>query len=82
MDSENKNKKRPYEPPQIFEMDVDLTQAMGATQCGRGIAAAGSCKAGPNPAGVNCSAGARAAVQCASGARPGAGCSSGSKPTM
>jgi len=82
MDSEEKRPKRPYEPPQIFEMDVDLTQAMGATQCGRGIAASGACSSGRNPAGVNCSAGPGAAVQCTNGNRPGATCSSGNHPAI
>jgi hypothetical protein len=80
MDKEKK--KKPYEPPLIYEMEVDLTQAMGQTQCGRGTNASGACNPGRNPAGVNCSAGPGAAVQCTNGNRPGANCSSGNHPAM
>ena len=59
MDSEKGHKKRPYEPPKIYELEVDLTQAMGQTQCTMGRGASGACSRGNLPAGSGCADGPR-----------------------
>ena len=41
MDSVKKDGKLPYEPPKIYELDVDMIQAMGASVCTIGASAAG-----------------------------------------
>ncbi|MBW2344835.1 MAG: hypothetical protein JRF53_12640 [Deltaproteobacteria bacterium] len=82
MDAENEHKKRPYKPPKIYELEVDLTQAMGQTQCSAGRGASGACSRGNLPAGSGCGAGGSASVLCGNGQRPGATCSRGSNPGM
>ena len=82
MDSDNRGKKRPYEPPKVYELDVELTQAMGQTQCTVGRNAAGSCSAGQNPASANCGPGQSANVQCGAGQTPGTSCGAGGTPGM
>jgi len=47
MDSIKKDTKLPYEPPRIYELEVDMTQAMGASKCSTGSSATGStCRIG------------------------------------
>ena len=82
MDSEKENKKRPYEPPRIYELEVDLTQAMGQTQCTAGRGASGACGRGNLPAGSGCNPGSSASLLCGRGQRPGATCSAGGNPAM
>ncbi|MBW2029114.1 MAG: hypothetical protein JRH06_05085 [Deltaproteobacteria bacterium] len=81
MDSKDK-KKRPYEPPRVYELDVELSQAMGQTQCARGASASGSCSAGRGPTTTNCTNGQSASTQCAAGQTPGTSCGAGGTPTM
>ncbi len=82
MDSENRREKLPYEPPKVYELDVDLTQAMGQTQCTAGRGASGACNRGNLPAGSGCGAGRSAGVLCGNGQRPGASCNQGANPGM
>jgi hypothetical protein len=82
MDPEKGQKKRPYESPKIYELEVDLTQAMGQTQCTAGRGASGACSRGNLPAGTGCGNGGSASVTCGSGQRPGASCSQGANPGM
>jgi hypothetical protein len=82
MDSEKGHKKRPYESPKIYELEVDLTQAMGQTQCTNGEGASGACSSGNLPAGSGCGPGSSATVLCGNGQRPGATCNSGGYPGM
>ena len=49
MSSGKKDKKHLYEPPVIYELQVDLKQAMGQTQCTSGTYASGACSTGTNP---------------------------------
>ena len=72
MVSEKKDGKRPYEPPKIYELEVDLNQAMGQTQCARGNRPAGACAIGNNPGGGgnDCVSGRRPVSACARGGRP------------
>jgi hypothetical protein len=72
-------KKRPYEPPKIYELEVDLTQAMGQTQCSRGLNAAGACRPGKSAISTNCKPGLSATVQCNPGNRPGLACRPGNR---
>ena len=73
MVSEKKDGKRPYEPPKIYELEVDLNQAMGMTQCARGNQATGSCARGNNPGGAQ--------LQCRAGRAPGGTCARGGRPS-
>ena len=82
MVSEKGHKKRPYEPPKIYELEVDLTQAMGQTQCTVGRGASGACSRGNLPAGSGCGAGGSAGVLCGRGQRPGITCNAGGSPGM
>jgi hypothetical protein len=66
MDSEKKGKKLPYEPPKIYELDVDMSQAMGKTSCTRGSTASAACTRG-NAATMSCSRGAAATTYCNTG---------------
>jgi hypothetical protein len=82
MGPEEKGKKAKYEPPRVYELQVDLTQAMGQTVCGAGRAAAGACQAGTGPAGVICAPGGGATTQCTVGNNPGTTCGAGTSPAM
>lgn len=82
MATEKKGKKIKYEPPRVYELQVDLTQAMGQTVCTAGRSAAGSCQAGSGPAGVTCVTGRSANTQCGAGNTPGTSCSTGQRPAM
>ncbi len=82
MTPEEKGKKRKYEPPSVYELQVDLTQAMGQTVCAAGRQAAGACQAGQTPAGVTCVTGQSASTQCGAGRSPGTTCNTGSDPAM
>jgi hypothetical protein len=76
----NDNKKPRYEPPRIFEMEVDMTQAMGATRCQAGTNATGPCNTGSRAG--TCSTGNTATNTCSGGSTgktPGA-CSMGGNP--
>jgi len=83
MASTEKDKKRRYEPPRIYEMEADLTQAMGQSLCSRGNQAVGACGVGGRAAG-DCRDGGRAASSCGAGnqgAPPPAPCEMGATPT-
>jgi hypothetical protein len=82
MSPEEKGKKRKYEPPNVYELQVDLTQAMGQTVCTVGRQAAGACQRGQTPAGVTCVTGQSASTQCGAGRTPGTTCSAGGTPAM
>jgi hypothetical protein len=82
MSSGKKEKKYPYESPVIYELQVDLKQAMGQTQCTSGTYASGACSVGTNPYGSGCNDGARAQRSCANGNIPGTQCNSGGQPAM
>ena len=82
MTEEEREKKIKYEPPRVYELQVDLTQAMGQTVCTAGRSAAGSCQTGQGPAGVTCSTGRSATTQCGAGNTPGTTCSTGGTPAM
>jgi hypothetical protein len=82
MDSKDKNKKRPYEPPTIYELDVDMTQAMGQTNCSNGNRAAGLCLTGNRAGNPDCTFGNRASVTCGRGNSPGWNCSTGNSPNI
>ena len=75
MGSGKKAKKYPYEPPVIYELQVDLKQAMGQTQCTAGQYAAGACSGGQTP--FSCIVGSTAGSLCRDGATPGSWCNSG-----
>jgi hypothetical protein len=81
MDPKDKNKKRRYEPPKIYELDVDMTQAMGASVCKSGSQAASTCSNGPQAKGA-CSNGNRAVTTCSGGSsgRTTVPCSMGGNP--
>ena len=81
MDSIKKDGKLPYEPPKIYELDLDMTQAMGATKCRTGASAAGyECKSGSSPT-SSCTNGSSASgVTCRRGTLNKGSCSTGSKP--
>ena len=81
MNSDEKKKRR-YEPPKVYDLDVDLTQAMGQTVCSVGNQAAGACNAGGTPAGVTCQVGSAASTQCRDGGTPGTSCGAGNSPAM
>jgi hypothetical protein len=66
MSSEKKEKKLPYEPPKIYELDVDMSQAMGQTSCSRGNTASSTCSRG-NSATMSCSRGSAATSYCNTG---------------
>jgi hypothetical protein len=73
MDSDKKDKKLPYEPPRIYELEVDMAQAMGQSVCNpNGNRAGGLCNNG-NRANNACNDGNRARTECdggSSGAPP------------
>jgi hypothetical protein len=81
MDSIKKDGKLPYEPPKIYELDVDMIQAMGASTCHPGASAAGyECKAGSSPA-SSCTNGSSATgVTCKKGTSNIGSCRTGSSP--
>ncbi|MBN2124791.1 MAG: hypothetical protein JW821_10895 [Deltaproteobacteria bacterium] len=85
MDSKGNDKKRPYEPPRIYELDVDMTQAMGQSLCRTGSFAAGACDNGAQASG-SCQNGAQAGVECDRGSsgRPPVviPCTMGSTPSV
>jgi hypothetical protein len=58
--------KRPYEPPKIIDLQVDYTQAVGATRCMTGPTATGQCTTG-NQATSQCTGGRVATVSCSTG---------------
>jgi hypothetical protein len=58
--------KKPYEPPKIIDLQVDYTQAVGATRCIMGPTATGQCGTG-NQATSDCNTGAAATVACSQG---------------
>jgi hypothetical protein len=64
MNEEKKNKK-PYEPPRIYDIGVDLHQAMGQTNCPGG-ATPNNCPGGSGVLTTNCPMGT-AANACATG---------------
>lgn len=66
MDSEKRDKKRPYEPPKIYELEVDMTQAMGQSLCRNGSRAGGACNNGAH-AGTDCRNGNMAGNTCDGG---------------
>lgn len=66
MNSDKKDGKRPYEPPRIYELEVDMAQAMGKSLCTKGNRVGGPCDHG-NRAGTDCSKGNRAGVECDKG---------------
>jgi hypothetical protein len=83
MVTNGKGKKRRYEPPRIYEMEVDMTQAMGASLCTTGNRASGACNTG-NRAAANCVNGSRAGTMCnsgSSGAPPVVPCTMGPTPS-
>jgi hypothetical protein len=82
MNQGEKGEKRKYEPPSVYELQVDLTQAMGQTVCTTGRQAAGACQRGQTPAGVTCVTGQSASTQCGAGGGPGTTCSAGGTPAM
>lgn len=68
MDSEKKDKKPPYVPPVIYELDVDPIQAMGQTQCDPyGSSASAQCTSGECPTTLQCCDGAAATTRCDTG---------------
>jgi hypothetical protein len=80
MSTEDKKGKRPYEPPKISALEVDLTQAMGQTQCSRGLSAAGACRPGRAAVSTTCNTGLAASAQCSAGGWPGLACRPGLFP--
>lgn len=82
MEPNGKDKKRPYEPPRVYEMEVDMTQAMGASLCSNGTQASGACNAG-NRAGSTCGNGNRATNRCSTGSTGSTGlpCTMGPTPS-
>jgi hypothetical protein len=73
-------KKLRYEPPRIYEIKVDMAQAMGATRCQAGTNATGRCNTGSRAG--TCSNGNIATSTCSggsSGRTPGA-CTMGGYP--
>ena len=70
MNSKKMDKKIPYEPPRIYELKVDMTQAMGQTMCNpTGDGASGACfPQGNQPGGTGafCSTGESANISCGS----------------
>ena len=82
MSSGKKDKKHPYEPPVIYELQVDLKQAMGQTQCTSGTYASGACSSGTNPYGTACNDGASAQRSCVNGTTPGTQCNAGGQAAM
>lgn len=70
MEPEHKGKRLPYEPPKIYELDVDLTQAMGQTRCNPGQRAAGACTNGAQAQAPGCTNGGRPAGRCVGGGNP------------
>lgn len=83
MVSREGDKKRRYEPPRIYEMETDMSQAMGQSLCGNGNRAAGACNIGNRAAG-ECRSGNRATSSCASGSKgapPPSPCQMGAIPT-
>jgi len=64
------NQRPPYEPPEIYDLNIDFAQALGATRCsptGQSTAsgictngsgtATGRCTNGPSTGGASCSNG-------------------------
>lgn len=85
MDSIKKDRKLPYEPPKIYELEVDMTQAMGYSlgACDNGNHAGSGggekCKNG-NWAGSgtrNCNNGNKATSDCYNGNSAGSSCTTG-----
>lgn len=61
--------KKPYEPPKIIDLQVDYTQAVGASRCVVGPTATGVCNVG-NQATTSCGGGsAFRATDCGNGNR-------------
>ena len=58
--------KKPYEPPKIVDLQVDYTQAVGATRCIAGPTATAQCTTGSQATSV-CSDGAQATASCGTG---------------
>lgn len=82
MGSGKKEKKTPYEPPVIYELQVDLKQARGQTQCTAGQYASGACSGGQAPYGTACNDGASAQYPCVNGTTAGTTCNSGGTAAM
>ena len=85
MDSTKGDKKRPYVPPKIYELEVDMAQAMGKSTCTTGAHASGQCANG-SQAGSNCNNGGQAGATCDRGSqgRPPTviPCAMGSSPSI
>lgn len=70
--------KKQYEPPRIYELDVDLKQAMGASTCNPGNSASGACGTGGAANTGHCGSGGTAQNGCGAGTTAGSGnCGSG-----
>ena len=76
MDSESKDKKLPYEAPKIYEIEVDMSQAMGQTTCTQGNTASSTCTRG-NTATMSCERGNAATTFCNAGSNYAAPCNQG-----
>lgn len=70
MSPDNKDIKRRYEPPKIYEIETDMTQAMGQSLCYQGRFAGGPCDRGAG-AGTQCFNGLSADSTCTNGPRIG-----------
>jgi hypothetical protein len=68
--TKNKNNKQRYEPPKIYEIETDMTQAMGQSLCNPGHFAGGPCDRGA-AAGTQCFHGHTADGTCTHGPRIG-----------
>jgi hypothetical protein len=74
-------KKLPYEPPEIYELEVDMAQAMGKSACSNGnkIGASGKCNNGNKAGGGGCNHGNKAGFSCDQGNKAGYSCTKGNK---
>jgi hypothetical protein len=78
------DKKIPYEPPKIYDLEVDMDQATGQSVCTpNGNRAGGMCSNGTRASG-DCNNGNRAGTECDSGnngAPPSQPCMMGPSPS-
>ncbi len=73
--------RKPYEPPKIIDLQVDYTQAVGASACDQGGQATGLCRNG-GQANDRCNNGNGAEALCYNGSRfTGTNCQSGNSAT-
>lgn len=72
MNKGDKKDKRPYEPPKIYDLGVDFTQALGQT-CPGGGGETGDCPGG-GTAGTDCGGGGSASGSCPGGGNFSAPC--------